>query len=78
MRRSAILAVAIAFVSIWVVMAAAIAAVWLTDELRVVGLVIVPTGIVAGLLVMYFDWRGRLRRRILDDDEPEHELDKAA
>ena len=45
MRRSAILAVAIAFVSIWVVMAAAIAAVWLTDELRVVGLVIVPTGL---------------------------------
>jgi hypothetical protein len=27
--------------------------------------VILPTGIAAGLLVVYFDWRAKLRRRVM-------------
>jgi hypothetical protein len=64
MKKAAILAVALAFVSVWVVLAAGMTAVWLTDDARVVGLVMVPTVIVASLLVLYFDWRGRVMRRL--------------
>ena len=63
--KATIVALALFFVSIWVVLAAGTAAVWLTDEVRVFGLVILPTGIVAGLLVVYFAWRDNLRRRTL-------------
>jgi hypothetical protein len=83
-KKSTILAVAIAFVGIWAVMTASITAVWLTEEVRVVGLVAVPTGLVAGLLVVYFEWRTKLQRRIHAQregveqrDEVEH-LDEAA
>jgi hypothetical protein len=41
-------------------MTASIAAVWLTEEVRAFGLVVLPTVIVAALLVVYFDWRARL------------------
>jgi hypothetical protein len=78
MEKSAIVAVALAFVSIWVVMAAGVTAVWLTDEVRVFGLVSLPTGVVAALLVVYFDWRAKLQRRILAEREDGHDLDKAA
>jgi hypothetical protein len=63
--KATIVALALFFVSIWVVLAAGTAAVWLTDEVRVFGLVILPTGVVAGLLVVYFAWRDNLRRRAL-------------
>ena len=66
MKRTAIAALALAFVSVWVALAAGLAAVWLTEEVRVVGLM-VPTAIVASLLVLYFDWRERLLRRMLAD-----------
>jgi hypothetical protein len=82
MRRSRILAVAAAFVSLWAVMAAGITAVWMTGEVRVLGLVILPTAVVAGLLVLYFDWRGTLRRRILAERDADRDgrvvLDEAA
>ena len=55
----------LAFVSIFVVLTAGTTAVWLTSEVRVFGLVMLPTAIVAGLLVVYFDWRAKLRNRIL-------------
>jgi hypothetical protein len=60
-----ILAVALAFVAMWVVLAAGATAMWLTGDGRVFGLVALPTAIVAALLVVYFDWRENLRRRIL-------------
>ena len=60
-------AVVLFFVSIWVVMAAGITAVWLTQEVRVFGLVMLPTAIVAGLVVVYFDWRAKLLNRIRDE-----------
>jgi hypothetical protein len=82
-KTSTILAVAIAFVGIWTVMAASITAVWLTEEVRVVGLVAVPTGLVAGLLVVYFEWRAKLQRiraQREDVEQPDdvEQLDEAA
>ena len=64
---SAIAAIVLAFISLFVVMTTAIAAVWLTSEVRVFGLVMLPTAIVAGLLFVYFDWRAKLRHQILAD-----------
>jgi hypothetical protein len=64
-RTATILAVALAFVAMWVVLAAAATAMWLTGDGRVFGLVALPTAIVAALLVVYFDWRENLRRRML-------------
>lgn len=65
--KSEVVAIVLAFVSMFVVLAAGAAAVWLTSEVRVFGLVILPTAIVAGLLVVYFDWRAQLRNRVLAD-----------
>ena len=66
--KGTIVASALFFVSIWVVLVAGITAVWLTEEVRVFGLVILPTGIVGSLLVVYFDWRAKLRRRMSEGD----------
>ena len=77
-KRPAVLAVALAFVSIWAVLAAGLTAVWLTEEVRVVGLVMLPTAIVASLLVLYFEWRGRLPRRVRSERDAHENLDKAA
>jgi len=59
-------------------MAAGTTAVWLTGEVRVVGLVMLPTAVVASLLVLYFDWRAKLQRRILADRDERPDLNKAA
>ena len=64
-NKETVLALALAFFAIWVILAVGITAVWLTSEVRVFGLVILPTAIVAGLLVVYFDWRAKLRRRVV-------------
>ena len=66
-NKETVLALALAFFALWVVVAVGITAVWLTSEVRVFGLVILPTAIVAGLLVVYFDWRAKLRGRVLAD-----------
>ena len=63
-RTATILAVALAFAAIWVVLAAGATAAWLTGEGRVFGLAAL-TAIVAALLVVYFDWREKLSRRML-------------
>jgi hypothetical protein len=60
MRKSRILAVVLAFVGLSVVMASGLTAVWLTEEIRVLSLVILPSTVVATLLVLYFEWRGKL------------------
>ena len=67
-NKATIVALALVFVSIWVVLTAGITAVWLTEEVRVFALVALPTGIVASLLVAYFDWRAKLRRRVAERD----------
>ena len=67
--RTTVMAVAVAFLSLSVALLAGITAVWLTGEVRVLGLVMLPTGIVASLLVVYFDWRASLRRRIVSESD---------
>ena len=62
MRRSTIMAVVLTFVSLFAVLAAGLTAVWLTDELRVLSLVVLPSIVVATLLVLFFEWRGKLQR----------------
>ena len=47
-------------------------------KVRVVGLVILPTAVVAALLVLYFDWRARLQRSILADRDERDDWDEAA
>ena len=66
-NKQTVVAVVLFFGSLWVVLAAGLTAVWLTEEVRVIGLVMLPTGIVAGLLVVYFDWRARLLSGIRDE-----------
>ena len=66
-HKMTIVAVALAFVSIWVVMTAGTTAVWLTEEVRVFGLVVLPTAIAASLLVGYFDWRAKLLNGMRDE-----------
>lgn len=67
MRKEGILVVAFVFASIWVVAMAGVAAVWMTAEARVFGLVVLPAAVVAALFVLYFEWREDLRRRLLAD-----------
>lgn len=78
MKRERILAVALAFVSVWVALAAGLTAVWLTEEVRVFGLVMLPTAVAAALVVLYFEWRGRLMRRSRAEHDAYGALDKAA
>ena len=68
-NKETIVALVLAVFSIWVILAVGITAVWLTSEVRMVGLVMLPTAIVAGLLVGYFDWRAKLRRRVLAEPD---------
>ncbi len=65
--KAAVVAVVLFVVSLAVVLTVGIIAVWLTEEVRVLALVILPTAIVASLLVVYFDWRARLLNRIRDE-----------
>ena len=78
MNKSTVLAIALAFLSVWVIMVAGLTALWLTDEVRVIGLIALPTAIAASLLVVYFDWRARLQRRILTERDAQHQLDTVA
>ena len=78
MNRTGILAVTLGVVSVWVVLAAGVAAVWLTEEVRVFGLVMAPTAIVASLTVLYFEWRARWRHRVRTEHDTPADFDKAA
>ena len=66
-NKETIVALALLLFSIGSFRPMGITAVWLTAEARVFGLVILPTAIVAGLLVVYFEWRPTLRRRVLGE-----------
>ena len=66
-KKATILAVALAFAGIWLVLSTGAMALWLTTEMKVFGTVALPTAIVASLLVVYFDWREKLLRRMLDE-----------
>ena len=62
MNRSMVVALALAVAGTWAAMAAGVTAVWLTEEVRLVGLMLLPAAVVAVLLVLYFDWRANLHR----------------
>jgi hypothetical protein len=63
-----ILAIVIALVSLAVVFALGAIGVWLTSEATVFGLVVLAAGTVAGLLVVYFEWRSQLYRQFIDEE----------
>jgi hypothetical protein len=71
MTLTKIRALAAALVSIVAVVGACVGAVWLTNDLRAIGLAIIPLGLIASGLVAYFEWRLRLRHRILAEAEDE-------
>ena len=54
-------------------LAAGATAMWFTNEVRVFALVALPTAAVAALLVVYLDWRERLRRRMLAEGNDHRE-----
>jgi hypothetical protein len=49
---------------VWIVLFADITPLWLTEELRMFGVIILPAAIAALLLGPYFDWRAKLQRRL--------------
>jgi hypothetical protein len=53
--------VALALVSIWIVMVAGLTSL-LTEDARLTGVVMLATAILASLLVLFFDWRGPMMR----------------
>ena len=61
------MAVAVAFLSLFIAVLAGATAVWLTSEARVFGLVLLPAAAVAGLLVVYFEWRANVRQRFMTE-----------
>ena len=67
--------VALALVSIWIVMVAGLTSL-LTEDARLTGVVMLATAIVASLLVLYFDWRGRMMRRLRAEPEAHEDLDR--
>ena len=64
-------ALAAPLVSIVAAVSACVGAVWLTNDLRAIGLAIIPLGLIASGLVAYFEWRLKWRRRILAEAEDE-------
>jgi hypothetical protein len=78
MRKSRSVAVLLALVALSVVMASGLTAVWLTEELRVLSLVILPSIVVATLLVLYFEWRGKLQRQVLAEPDGSSDRHEAA
>jgi hypothetical protein len=64
-------ALAAPLVSIVAAVSACVGAVWLTHDLRAIGLAIIPLGLIASGLVAYFEWRLKWRRRILAEAEDE-------
>ena len=78
MKTSTTLAMALALVSICVLLAAGILALSLTKELRILRLLMVSVAIGGSLLVLYLDWRGKLLRRVLNEREERQDLDTAA
>lgn len=68
MRTARMLGIATALISVVVVFGLAALGVWLTSDAMVFGVVVLAAGTVAGLLVVYFEWRQQLYRRFGDDE----------
>ena len=78
MKKSTMLAMALAFVIISVLLAARSVALSFTEELRVFSLLMVLVASAGSLLVLYFDWRGRLLRRVLGERDERPGIERAA
>jgi hypothetical protein len=78
MKKSTTLAMALAFLIISALLAAGSMALSFTEELRVFSLLMVLVASAGSLLVLYFDWRGKLLRRVLGDRDERPPLEHAA
>jgi uncharacterized membrane protein len=76
--RAVILAAALTFVSVSAAVLTGLSVVSSMEGVRMVGLLILTTAIVASLLVLYFEWRGRLVRRVRAEQDNHDELENAA
>ena len=77
-KQVVMLAVVLTLVSLWVARGPGLTAWWQMPEVREFGLVTLATIIVASLLALYFDWRGRLMRPTRIDHDARQDFDTAA
>ena len=70
MRRTTVMTATIALAGAWVVLTAGPTGAWLPEAVLAVTRVGLPTAAAATLLVLYFDWRHRLMRRVQADGGP--------
>lgn len=66
MRRTTIL-ITLALAGVWVALTAGLTGAWLLEAVLAVARVALPLTVAATLLVLYFDWRHRLMRRVQAD-----------
>ena len=71
--KTTVVAVVLFCVGFWLAVGAGIAAVWLTGEIRVFGLVMFPAAIVGALQFLYFNWRATLLDRTSDGRDEHRE-----
>ena len=64
MNRGLMLTVTLTLLGVGAVLAASLTDAGSTEELRAVGLVLLPLAMLGSLLVLYFDWRRRLMREV--------------
>ena len=69
MRRTTVMTATIALAGGWVVLTAGLTGAWLPEAVLAVARVGLPTAAAATLLVLYFDWRHRLMRRVRVDGD---------
>ena len=68
MKRSTLLAAMLALAGIGLRLGGGSGATWLTDDVRAIVLMVLPAAFAASLLVLYFEWRRRLMRRMRTED----------
>ena len=78
MRTGAILAAALALAGVGVVLTVRLNGVWLREAVRAVAQVLLPTAMAAMLLVLYFDWRRHLMRRVQAEGDRHDDLGEDA
>ena len=66
MRRTTVMTT-VALAGVWVALTAGLSGAWLPEAVLAVARVVLPTTVAATLLVLYFDWRHRLMRRVQAD-----------
>ena len=72
-KNEDIAAVVLFFVGLGLAIIAGITAVWLTGEVRVIGVVLFPTVAVASMLILYYDWRIKQSGRFRAETDERHQ-----